>query len=269
MSSVTGLENALWRIAQRGLEINTVIDVGASNGQWSAVAERFWPDARYHLVEAFDHWKPALEMLVARKPNYSYVLAAAGPREGEAKFNNSPKDPAGGVAVLATDDPAFWTTPMVTIDSEVRRLRLAPPFLIKLDTHGFERAILDGARETLQHTNLLINEFYNFHSDDGRWPQMAVLFESLGFRCIDFFEPVWRPHDGVLWQFDLAFVPRERREFLSSSYGAPGDEQHPKQRLTRRRSLAELVWATRGLLPERLSIRRQLARLGRTIQRLR
>ena len=39
-------------IAERGLPVATVIDVGASNGMWSAVTEKVLPDADYLLVEA-------------------------------------------------------------------------------------------------------------------------------------------------------------------------------------------------------------------------
>jgi hypothetical protein len=27
-----------------------------------------------------------------------------------------------------------------------------------------------------------------------------------GFRCLDLFDPLYRPHDGSFWQVDLAFA---------------------------------------------------------------
>lgn len=214
----TSLANALARIAKRGLDIRTVIDVGASDGRWSEAAERFWPTARFHLIEAFDHWKPALDKLVARKPHYSYTLAAAGPRDGEVYFSNSKEEPYGGVAATSASDQGFWKVPMVSIDGEVRRRDLPPPYLVKFDTHGFEREIIDGAREALQHTNLFINEFYNFQSEERRWPQMVLLVESLGFRCIDIIEPMWRAHDDAFWQIDFAFIRQGRPEFSFAGF---------------------------------------------------
>ena len=217
----TDVRAALGRIAARGLAINSVIDVGASDGCWSRMAEEFWPNARFHLIEAFDHWKPALDALVGRRLRYSYSLAAAGPRDGEVFFTNSREEPFGGVAALSPMGGHHWKVPMVTIDGEASRLALAPPFLVKFDTHGFEREIIAGAGETLRNTNLLINEFYNFQSEARRWPQMVALIESLGFRCVDLIDPLWRT-DGVLWQIDFAFVRHDRPEFSFEGFTLPG-----------------------------------------------
>lgn len=212
--------DALARIAKRGLEINSVIDVGASDGRWSRMAEKFWPRARFHLIEAFEHWRPKLAALAARNSRYSYSLAAAGARDGgSVPFTNSKTDPLGGVAGPAATLESHWTVPMVSIDAEVARLDLPPPYLVKFDTHGFEREIIDGAGETLRSTNLLVNEFYNFQSEERRWPQMVMLIESLGFRCVDLIEPLWRA-DGVLWQIDFAFLRRDRPEFSVSEFTA-------------------------------------------------
>lgn len=209
------------RIAARNLGINSVVDVGASDGHWSIAAEEFWPNARYHLIEAYDHWRPALDSLTARKSNYSYSLAAAGARDGGLiPFTNSKADPFGGVAGPGATSGDHWTVPAISIDAEVERLKLRPPYLVKLDTHGFEREILEGASQTLRRTNLLINEFYNFHSEERRWPQMVMLVESMGFRCVDLIEPLWRS-DGVLWQMDFAFIRRDRPEFLSEGFIVP------------------------------------------------
>jgi FkbM family methyltransferase len=212
------LKAALARIAKRGIDVATVIDVGASNGMWSGCVEQYWPGARYHLIEAFDHWLPSLQELAQRKPNYTFTLAAAGPHDGTIKFFNDREAPFGGAVV--TDFRDAWSVPMVSIDAEVSRFNLQPPFLVKLDTHGFESEIVAGATKTLADTNLFVNEFYNYqlHATSKRFAEMVVLIESLGFRCIDMFDPLWRLKDDAFWQIDMAFIPRGRPEFLNNSY---------------------------------------------------
>jgi hypothetical protein len=39
-----------------------------------------------------------------------------------------------------------------------------------------------------------------------------------GFRCLDFFDPLYRPHDGSFWQADLAFVRADWSGFKHPSY---------------------------------------------------
>ena len=65
----------------------------------------------------------------------------------------------------------------------MRQHQLRPPFLIKLDTHGFEVPILKGAQETLQQTNLLVIETYNFQLQPTslRFHEMCSYMEFGGF----------------------------------------------------------------------------------------
>ena len=175
------------------------------------MARGVWPDARYHLVEAFQHWEPALETFCRNDPRLSFTLAAAGENDGTTCFTNSVEDPFGGSAMPAPGKPQ-WVVKQVAIDREVERLGLAGPFLIKLDTHGTEREILAGAEKTLAQTNLLVIEMYNFGSDARRFPAMCQHVESLGFHCIDIGEPMFRDRDRAFWQIDFFFVRKDRPE---------------------------------------------------------
>jgi FkbM family methyltransferase len=209
---------ALRRIARRR-DIRTVIDVGASDGRWSAAARCFFQRARYLLVEAqaLPH-EAELRSLKARHPEFDYVIAAAGPREGTIHFDAS--DPFGGMASerpFVADDVSV---PMTTVDAEVSRRRLEGPFLVKLDTHGYEVPILEGATNTLRDTHILVIEAYNFKTSATclRFHELCAWIEERGFRCIDLCDVLHRPHDGALWQMDLLFLPSDSPEFESSSY---------------------------------------------------
>lgn len=217
--------SALSRLAQRGLQVASVLDIGASDGQWSLAARRIWPDARYHLIEAFDHWRAPLEAVCSAQTGFSHAIAAAGNSDGEVWFYNDPDAPYGGAAFQDQPDgkerpEKSWKVPQVALAKEAERVGLKPPFLIKLDTHGFEVPILEGAEAILSQTDLVVIEVYVFHVH----PQ-ALLFHEIchwmaekGFRPIDISEPLWRPRDGALWQFDLFFVPATQQEFACNAY---------------------------------------------------
>jgi FkbM family methyltransferase len=203
----TSLDSALARTVTRRTHINTVIDIGASNGCWSKRLRKYYPRAFCLLVEANPYHRNALSQFRANHANLDIVLAAAGDTEGEIYFDGT--DPFGGLASHEASDTMNLRVPVTTIDSLCTKHQLQPPYLIKLDTHGFEVPILEGAKEALKQTTLLVVETYNFNiaPTSLRFPQMCQYLESKGFRCIDMCEPLYRDFDKAFWQADLFFAP--------------------------------------------------------------
>lgn len=214
----TTLDAALQRTAIRKTPINTVIDVGASNGCWSNHLRNYYPQASYLLIEANPYHQEALEKVKTNYKNIDYVLAAAGNTEGEIYFDGT--DPFGGLASHEFSEKTNLKVPVVTIDHLCIEHKLQPPYLIKLDTHGFEVPIFEGARETLKQASLIVVETYNFDiaPNSLRFPQLCEYLEARDFRCIDMCEPMHRDLDKALWQFDLFFVPKSYPGFQCNSW---------------------------------------------------
>jgi len=211
------MDAALMRAAHRGVVVNSIIDVGASNGGWSDIARRHFPDARFLLVEANVVHEPGLRTFKERVPQADYVLAAAGDRCGTLNFDNS--DPFGGVASTVAA-AGMIQVPSTTIDHEVETRRLPGPFAVKLDTHGFELPILEGAKQTLRNANLLVIEVYNFTLRPGalRFFEICDYLKPLGFAPIDLCDPMYRPIDGAFWQCDMFFLRNDSAEFKTIGY---------------------------------------------------
>lgn len=209
---------AALRVLGPGSGVRTAIDVGASDGRWSAAAAPHLPGARFLLVEAQAVHEARLRALCARDSRFEYVLAAAGPRRGVVHFDAG--DPFGGVATETAPAVGSIATPMVAVDDEVAARRLPGPFLLKLDTHGFEVPILEGATEVLRQTALLVVEAYNFQLGPGalRFHELLAWLDARGFRCIDLVDFLYRPGDGVLWQMDLVLCPATSPLFRSDRY---------------------------------------------------
>jgi len=211
------LEGLLARACLRGVKPGTVIDIGASDGIWSLRARRHFPDARFLLFEPLSERRPALEALRARH-GFEYVAAVAGAQPGVTAFSVDPALDGSGVA--APGDPSAREVPVETIDAAVSSRGLAGPYLLKLDTHGYEIPVLTGASNVLAQTNLLIIEAYNFTLTPGclRFHELCAWLEARGFRCCDLADPMRRPGDGVFWQMDLAFAPAVSPIFSSNRY---------------------------------------------------
>jgi FkbM family methyltransferase len=208
---------ALVRLRDAGVAVGSVVDVGASDGRWSVETATVWPGARFHMVEANPVHAPALERLCGQRGRFSHVCAAAGDREGSIYFNAS--DPFGGVASHEKRD-GMVALPVTTLARQVERERLEPPYLIKLDTHGFELPILEGAAPLLPDTAVLVIEVYNFTLEDGalRFWEMCAYLAARGFRVIDMAEPGWRPADHAFWQADFVFLRDDAPQFRSNAF---------------------------------------------------
>lgn len=209
---------ALERLAKRNFRLGTVIDVGASDGRWSAELLPYQPNARYLCIEAYTAHHSGLQAFAAAHPQVEYVLCAAGDREGQIYFRTS--DLFGGWALESPNEPNCIQVPVSTIDAMVASRQLPPPFLIKLDTHGYELPILAGAARTLQHTEVLVVEVYNFPGRPPAVPffEFCRLMAAKGFRCVDLFDPLYRPYDDAFWQMDLVFLRETRPEFQYQGY---------------------------------------------------
>ncbi|MCW5549966.1 MAG: FkbM family methyltransferase [Opitutaceae bacterium] len=214
---VFNMSGLLTRAKLRGLAPATVIDVGASDGIWSLRARRHFPAAQFLLFEPLAERQPALQQLQKRH-GFAIEPAVAGAAAGQAAFNVDPALDGSGVATAGT--AGTRTVPQTTVDHAVDARNLRGPYMLKLDTHGYEIPVLDGATRVIAETELLIIEAYNFTltPDCLRFHELCAWLESRGFRCCDLADPMRRPGDGVLWQMDLAFAPKDHPMFATNGY---------------------------------------------------
>jgi FkbM family methyltransferase len=208
------------RLRLRHIDVGTIIDVGAANGETFHELKGYFPDAKFLCVEAEPSHEPALAELKRTNPALDYVIAAAGPKRGKIFFGGSDHDVFGGRASLA-DFPDARHTPMTTVDLEIKERNLPPPFFLKLDTHGFEVPILEGAEKTLAATNILLIEAYNIRLDPNclLFYELCQLLDHKGFACADILEPKYRQRDHMLWHMDIVFLRKNRPEFSDPEWG--------------------------------------------------
>lgn len=172
-------------------------------------------EARYLLFECDSRHFPRLQAFQnsCRADQVNVVWAGASSSD-EPQFLHAPTPDSGKLTSRRISD-TDEAVPCTTIDREVARCGLTGPFFLKLDTHGFELPILEGARAVLSEVGLLQVEVYNFTSGSSRlrFPQMCQHLENCGFRPLYLSDPLDRPRDGALFQIDLFFAPADSPEF--------------------------------------------------------
>ena len=209
---------ALESLLKRDYQINTVIDIGASDGRWSEAMMTQYPNTNYFLIEAQECHLQKLQEFVTRFKNANYVLAAAGAETGNIYFDAG--NPFGGQASSTPFEKNNIVVPVTSVDVEVHKHALKGPFLIKFDTHGYETPILKGALKTLEETSVIIMECYlhRLTTDSLLFNEMCAYLDNLGFRCIDMVDPAWRTYDDTFWQMDLIFIKKDSPEFSHADY---------------------------------------------------
>jgi FkbM family methyltransferase len=148
-----------------------IIDVGVAEGTPDLWAR--WPDAKLELFEPQASFHPVLERgIMTRRPCRLHKVAL-GAETGEATFHLT--GPA-SASLLGTREKPGRTFPTVTVP--VRRLdeiltaaELQRPAILKIDTEGFERAVLEGAERLLPSIDAVIVEVhlaktYAYHPQD-------------------------------------------------------------------------------------------------------
>jgi FkbM family methyltransferase len=210
------MEAGLERLAARGMRPGVIIDVGAAQGTWTAKALKYWPSATYELLEPLYEQEEALQTLQKQYPNINYHLAVAGEQAGVVKLNVS--DDLDGSGIYGDNANNGRDVPVTTLNAI--GAGKPGPFLIKLDTHGFEIPILEGAKETLKQTQVLIIEVYGF-----KISPTCLLFHELsdylykaGFRLADIVDIMRRPDDQAFWQADAIYVRKDNPVFNSNRY---------------------------------------------------
>ena len=210
-------EKALKRCKDSGFKFSTIIDIGASDGRWSEKCMKYYPDASYFLVEAQKEHEPELTKLKNSRSNVNYAISAAGDKSGKIFFDNELL--FGGTASYNKFDKNCIEVNMTTIDMLVEENGLKPPFLLKLDTHGFEEKIINGAVKTLENTEMLIVEAYA-HPINGtfRFFELCAFLKEKGFLPVEIVDLMLRPYDNSLWQMDVFFARKDNKKFKYDDY---------------------------------------------------
>jgi FkbM family methyltransferase len=216
-------QDALLRLQQHDLAIRSIVNIGAGSGGDTEFVQRMWPEACTLLVEMDARFEPGFRKLKADIPNLAWDICAAGPHDGAGAMSKTTVlggsiDPDGN---MASSTPVQFKR----IDTLVREHRLEAPYFLRFDTHGFELDVLAGATETLQRTALIMMEVYNFKLAYTKglnftFDEMSLHMKSLGFRCIDICDPLFRPGDHALWQMHLFFIRADHPLFSNSRYSA-------------------------------------------------
>jgi FkbM family methyltransferase len=202
-----------------GAEPRTLIDVGASRGEFAAAALVAFPGIRVLAFEPLHDLCRDLSRHLSRHPGCRALPFALGREEGSLTIHRSQNPGSSSLLpMLDAHREAFPGTDVVAEETvRVRRLDdvlaeegpgLPRPTLLKIDVQGYEHHVLDGARSTLEHVDELIVEMSLTPLYEGQLlaDEIRDRLEAAGFAWMGAFDEVVSPVDGKARQVDGHFV---------------------------------------------------------------
>ncbi|GLI66372.1 hypothetical protein VaNZ11_010155 [Volvox africanus] len=133
------------------------------------------------------------------KVNFHITQAAVSNSSGIVRF---PVNCTGNVCSLANKDQQMQEVKITTVDDQMRSRGLAYLDLLKIDTEGFDPAVLAGAYESLssQRIGLLSFEYHRLWNRSGSTLKQCVDYlDDLGYSCY-YDGPVLAKVSGNCWK---------------------------------------------------------------------
>ena len=103
---------------------------------------------------------------------------------------------------------------VMTLDQALAGRPGGGTYLLKMDVQGFERAVLDGAKETLRSTPIIFTEMslQPLYGGEAGFADLSAHIMSLGYKCVSLTPAYIDDRTGEMLQVDGLFVSRTAEE---------------------------------------------------------
>lgn len=202
------LMEVMLHLKDTGFYPGTIIDIGVAYGTPGLYG--IFKDAKYMLIEPLAEWEAVCED-ICDKYNAEYIIAAAGKESGVITINVHP-DLSGSSTYNETEgehvDGSSREVNVVTVDELFVERNLKAPVIIKIDVQGAELDVLEGAKDVLGVSEIIILEvsLFQFFREGPQFYDIVHYMKQYGFVVYDIFGGDNRLLDNALGQIDLVFV---------------------------------------------------------------
>jgi FkbM family methyltransferase len=187
-------EHDQWRML-RHFRIDTILDIGANEGQFAQLMRRECPDAKIYSFEPLPDVHARLVEAFRDDPKVVPVNLALSDAAGTAEMNRSDFSPSSSLLPMAQRHREEWPQSAGHSSVPVRLARLddwsleaglngCEGLMVKMDVQGHERAVIDGGVDTLRRARLVVSEvsFYELYEGQPLFAEIHERLAGLGFR---------------------------------------------------------------------------------------
>lgn len=180
------------RLKQLGIEFQTIIDVGANQGQFSVAISKLFPSAKIICIEADDKVIKKLKKNI-NNLNFQIINSAVGNYCGYAKFNVNNDSQVSSLLELGSERIKYYPKSHVLNKKEIRinkldnllkKIQINRTSLLKIDVQGYELNVLKGAKSSLKKIDWCLIEIAlaNLYEDEPSIEEIILFMNKLSFK---------------------------------------------------------------------------------------
>ncbi len=172
--------------------IETVLDIGANDGQFAAYIRSLIPTASIYSFEPLEDAFTGLQKRMAGDASFKAFNIALGEKAGSATIHRSSFSPSSSLLPFSAALKEIYpkaagstkeTISVQRLDDVASRLSLKGGILIKIDVQGYEDRVIKGGRYTFAKASVVLVEtsFLALYEGQPLFGDIHDLLVSLGF----------------------------------------------------------------------------------------
>ena len=202
-----------------GFSPDSIIDVGANEGDWSLAMLKHFPKSQFFMIEG-----NSIHSNKLNSTNIPYVISLVGDSVKKVKFYVG--GGAGTGSSIYSENTNFnfevKEETIYPIDSLLHKYNVPSPQFIKLDIQGAELLALKGAKKALKSVEVIFTEapVHNYNEGAPSFYHLYGFLRRSGFELYDIFD-LANLVNNTLVQFDAIFVKSNSKLWEQSCTGYP------------------------------------------------
>jgi FkbM family methyltransferase len=196
--------------------INTIIDVGANQGQFAEKILKVFPKGMLYCFEPLPDVFNQLRINFGDKKNVHLYNFGLGEKDEEVMIFNNEYSPSSSLLEMLDLHKKNFNFAVKTSPKTISIKRLdefeaeltQKPILIKIDVQGYEMQVLRGGEKVIEEAEIIIIEttFQQLYKDQPLFNDIYEYFTKRGFYYAGNIEQLLSPIDKHILQADAIFI---------------------------------------------------------------
>jgi FkbM family methyltransferase len=206
-----------WETVVVPLDITTVLDIGANNGEFSKETLTHLPEAQVYAFEPLGDCFQTLQKTFAKESRVHGYNVALSDTAGTSVIHRSSFHPSSSMRTMAALHKTLYpktageseeTVTMARLDDVAQDIPFNGNVMIKIDVQGFEDKVITGGTETFKRAKLVLIEtsFVELYEGQPLFGDIHDQLRALGFSYRGAASEHRNPNTGELLYQDSIFV---------------------------------------------------------------